>query len=79
MKSKRQQEFGAYVQELKKKHRLAIKEVVEKIGVTINFITWTKTPSDQIIKKYSTLFCISIIELYLMLDKIPPYIKETNY
>jgi transcriptional regulator with XRE-family HTH domain len=79
-KSIRQQEFGAFVQELRKSHFLRISDVAKFIGVSTNFISLLergkKPPSDHVIRGYSKLFGIDEIELYDIIDKLPPHIKN---
>lgn len=80
-KEQKQQEFGMFIKDLRKRNFKTIEDVAKHIGVSINFISMIergqKQPSDLVISGYAEYFGVDEVMLYEKLDKLSPHIKDT--
>lgn len=69
-------EAGSKIREYREKKEYTLKEVAEKTGVTLNYISLIerglRVPCDDILYKLSDVLEVNVVEIFSLYNKIPP-------
>jgi len=75
-------EAGSKIREYREKKEYTLKEVAEKIGVTLNYISLIerglRVPCDDILYKLSEVLEVNVVEIFSLYNKIPPSFLDND-